>query len=260
MRFRLSFACMALACAVALAGCGKKEDEAPASAPAANAPAATPIDSANAGSVSGTVKFEGAAPKPARLKTEADPYCAKMHTSAPLTSEEAVVGAGGALANVVVYVKTGLENRTFETSKNAVELNQEGCEYKPHVIAVQTNQPVTIINSDDTTHNIHPTPANNPDWNKSQGPKAEKITQSFAREELAIPVKCNIHGWMKSYIAVFKHPYFKVTGKDGTFDLQNLPAGEYTLEAWHEKYGKSEQKVTVGAKEAKKVDFVFKAS
>jgi plastocyanin len=259
MRFRLPHACMALACTLALAGCGKKAEES-APAPAANAPAATPIDAATAGSVSGTVKLDGAAPKAARLKTEADPFCSKMHTSAPLTSEEVVAGAGGALANVVVYVKTGLENRTFETPKTAVELNQEGCQYKPHVIGVQTNQTVQIVSADDTTHNVHPTPVNNPDWNQSQGPKAAALTHTFAREEIAVPVKCNIHGWMKSYVAVFKHPYFQVTKADGTFELKNLPPGDYTIEAWQEKYGKTEQKVTVGPKESKKIDFVFKAS
>lgn len=256
MRFRLPCACIALACSLALAGCGKKEEES-APVPAA---AATPIDAATAGSVAGMVKLDGAAPKAARLKTDADPFCTKMHASAPLTSEEVVTGDGGALANVVVYVKTGLENRTFETPKNAVELSQEGCQYKPHVIAVQTNQPVDIVSLDDTTHNVHPTPANNPDWNQSQVPKAAKLTHSFAREEIAVPVKCNIHSWMKSYVAVFKHPYFQVTTASGSFELKNLPPGDYTIEAWHEKYGKTEQKITVGPKESKKLDFVFKAS
>ena len=258
MRFRLPHACIALACVLALAGCSKKEEEAPA--PAASATAAKPIDAATAGSVAGTVKLDGAAPKAARLKTEADPYCAKAHGSAPLFSEEVVTGDGGALANVVVYVKTGLESRTFETPKNAVEISQEGCQYKPHVIAVQTNQAIEVINSDDTTHNIHFTPVNNPDWNKSQASKAAKESHSLAREEIAVSVKCNIHSWMKSYVAVFKHPYFQVTTTSGAFELKNLPPGDYTIEAWHEKYGKTEQKVTVGPKESKKLDLVFKAS
>ena len=182
------------------------------------------------------------------------------HASAPLSAEEVVVGKDNALENVVVYVKSGLENRSFPTPTETVELNQNGCQYKPHVIAVMVNQPLAIVNTDQTTHNIHPTPANNRDWNKSQGPGADKIVDSFAREEVAIPVKCNVHSWMKSYIAVMKNPYFKVTGADGSFEIKNLPPGDYTITAWEEKYGSQDQKITVGAKDAKKVDFVFKAS
>jgi plastocyanin len=261
MKLRWHPALIALAAALAFAACSKKEEAPAATAekPAAAAPAAA-IDPATAATVAGTVKLDGAPPKEARLKTDSDPYCAKAHASAPLTAEEVVTGAGGALENVVIYVKSGLENRSFPTPTEAVELNQIGCQYKPHVIAVMANQPINIVNSDQTTHNVHPTPANNRDWNKSQGPGAEKITDSFAREEIAIPVKCNVHSWMKSYIAVLKNPYFKVTGADGTFELKNLPPGDYTIAAWHEKYGATEQKVTVGAKESKKIDFVFKAS
>jgi plastocyanin len=183
-----------------------------------------------------------------------------MHAAAPLLSEEVVTGKDGALANVVVYVKAGLENRSFPTPTEAVTLTQNGCEYKPHVVALMVNQPISIVNADQTTHNIHPTPANNRDWNKSQGPGAEKITDSFAREEVAIPVKCNVHSWMKAYIAVLKNPYYQVTTSDGTFELKNLPPGDYTITAWQEKYGSMDQKVTIGPKESKKVDFVFKAS
>ncbi len=258
MKLRLPYAAAALACVFALAGCGKKEEEA-TKAPASQ-PAATPIDPATAGIVSGSVKLDGAPPKAARLKTDADAYCQKMHASAPLVSDEVVTGEGGSLANLIVYVKTGLENRTFETPKDAVVLDQNGCQYKPHVVALMANQSIDITNSDDTTHNIHPTPKNNRDWNKSQSPKAAKITDAFAREEVAIPVKCNVHSWMKSYSAVFKHPYFQVTTTKGSFELKNLPPGDYTIEAWHEKYGVTEQKVTVGPKETKKIDFVFKAS
>jgi plastocyanin len=261
MSIRLHYIALGVAAALALAACSKKE-EAPAekAAAPAPAPAAAPVDAATAGSVSGTVKLDGPAPKMAKLHTDSDPYCAKMHASAPLLSEEVVTGKDGALANVVVYVKAGLENRTFPTPTESVTLTQNGCEYKPHVVALMVNQPISIVNSDQTTHNIHPTPANNRDWNKSQGPGAAAITDSFAREEVAIPVKCNVHSWMKAYIAVLKTPYFQVTTTDGTFDLKNLPPGDYTVTAWQEKYGSVDQKVTVGPKESKKVDFVFKAS
>jgi len=249
--------CAALVLFVVTAACSKKEPEPPSTA-STPAPAATPIDPATAGSVAGIVKLDGAAPKPQKVRMDAEPICAKMHPTAQM-SEDYVVGGKGELANVVVYVKDGLGNRTFGTPKEPVVLDQNGCIYKPHVIAVQTNQTVEVTNSDATSHNIHPTPANNKEWNKSQPPKAEKIVESFAREEIAIPVKCNVHPWMKSYIAVFKHPYFKVTGKDGAFDLKNLPPGEYTIAAWHGELGETTQKVTIGAKETKTVEFVFKA-
>ncbi len=249
-----------LAAALALAACSKNEEAPPPSQPAASAPAAAPVDAATAGTITGTVKLDGVAPKPVRFKTDSDPYCSKVHASDPLMSEEVVVDKNNDLANVVVYIKTGLENRTFPTPSDTVQLDQTGCHYRPHVIALMVNQPLAIVNSDQTTHNIHPTPANNRDWNKSQAPGADKITDSFAREEIAIPVKCNVHSWMKSYIAVLKTPYFFVTKDDGTFEIKNLLPGDYTIAAWQEKYGSTEQKVTVGPKEAKKVDFVFKAS
>jgi hypothetical protein len=189
---------------------------------------------------------------------DAEPTCAKQHSGA-ITEETVVVGEKGALADVVVYVKDGLGNRTFDTPKEPVVIDQKGCIYTPHVVALQTNQPLKVTNSDPTSHNIHPVPQNNKEWNKSQAPGAAPIEESFSREEVAIPVKCNVHPWMKSWIAVFKHPYFQVTKKDGSFHLHNLPPGEYTIVAWHGELGTSEQKVTIGPKESKTIEFVFKA-
>lgn len=249
---------MAVGAFALLAACGSKESSAPAEQPkaAASAPTVT-VDPATAGAVTGSVKFDGVAPKAKRIRMDAEPACASKHAGG-VTDEEFVVGGGGAFANVVVYVKEGLKGE-FTVSKQPAVLDQSGCVYTPHVIAVQTNQTIEVKNSDPTTHNIHPTPAANREWNESQPQGAGALQKSFAREELAIPVRCNVHPWMKSYVAVFKHPYFMVTGKDGKFEIKNLPPGEYTLEAWHEKLGASApQKVTVGAKESKTVDFVLK--
>ncbi len=249
---------LAAALSFALVSCGKKEttENAPATS---TAPAEVPVDMSTAGSVSGTVKLDGAAPAPKKINMAAEPSCAAQHPT-PATDQDVVAGSGGALGNVVVYVKDGLGNRTFATPKGAITIDQKGCMYIPHVVALQTGQTLDVVNSDKTTHNIHPVPKNNREWNKSQPPGAPNIEEVFGREEVVIPVKCNVHPWMKSYIAVFKHPYFQVTKTNGSFELKNLPAGTYTIEAWHEKYGTTSQTVTLAAKESKTVSFVFKAA
>jgi plastocyanin len=207
-------------------------------------------------SVKGTVKFVGAAPKPSRIDMSQDPLCAKLH-STPATTEDVVVGGDGGLANVVIYVSDGLTSHDFQPPTQPAVLEQKGCQYNPHVLALQANQKLNVVNGDDTTHNIHPTPNNNREWNMTQ-PHGMPLEQTFAREEIAIPVKCNIHPWMKGYIAVFKHPYFAVTDKSGSFELKDLPPGAYTITAWQEKLGSQTQKITVSAGEAKTLDFAFK--
>ena len=207
--------------------------------------------------VRGTVKVEGTVPKPKPINMAADPSCAKQHPS-PVFTQELMADSKGDLQNVVVFVSDGLGDRAFDTPSQPVEMKQKGCMYEPHVLALQANQPVEVTNNDPTTHNIHPQPANNREWNKAEVP-GSKIEESFPRPEIAIPVKCNVHPWMRGYVAVFKHPFFAVTGKDGTFALNNLPPGTYTIQAWHEKLGTSTQKITIGANESKNIDFVFKS-
>lgn len=207
-------------------------------------------------SVKGVVKFEGTSPKPTRIDMSQDPICSKAHSTAPAT-EEVVVGGAGGLANVVVYVSDGLTAHDFPPPQQPVVLEQKGCQYKPHVLAMQAGQKLDVVNSDETTHNIHPIPNNNREWNMTQ-PHGMPLQQTFAREEVSILVKCNVHPWMKGYIAVFKHPYFAVSDKNGGFELKNLPPGTYTITAWQEKLGTKTQKVTVGAGEAKTADFAFK--
>lgn len=248
--------------ALVLAGCGGNQEtaeNAPTSAPAGGAPAGKMVDPTTAGSITGSVMLEGAAPRMRPINMAAEPACAKAHSS-PVLSEEVVTGDGGSLANVVVYVKTGLEGYSFPAPTGAVELDQKGCQYIPHVLALRAGQNLEVVNNDPTTHNVHPVPADNREWNESQPPNAAAIDRSFARPEIAIPVKCNVHPWMKSYVAVLPNPAFQVTGKDGAFNLSNLPPGDYTLVAWHELYGTSEQNVTIGSKESKSVMFTFKAS
>jgi len=187
----------------------------------------------------------------------ADPNCAKQHAT-PVFAQEVMTDSKGNLQNVIVFVSEGLGDRKFDPPTQSAVLEQKGCQYNPHVLALQTNQKLNVVNSDETTHNIHPLPSNNREWNETQ-PHGVVIEEAFAREEVAIPVKCNIHPWMRGYVAVFKHPYFAVTGKDGSFNLSNLPPGTYAIEAWHEKFGTTTQKITVGANETKNIDFIFKS-
>jgi len=212
---------------------------------------------ADAGSsLTGEVKFSGTAPKPTRIDMSQDPLCAKAH-SGPAYTEDVVVGSDNGLENVVVYVSDGLTNHNFQPPQQPATFEQKGCQYKPHVLALQAGQKLDIVNSDETTHNIHPTPNNNREWNMTQ-PHGTPMEQTFAREEVAVPVKCNVHPWMKGYIAVLKHPYFAVTDKTGHFEIKDLPPGTYTITAWQEKLGTQVQKITVAGGEAKTLDFTFK--
>jgi plastocyanin len=206
--------------------------------------------------VRGVVHFDGKVPPAKTVSMAADPVCAKQHAT-PVLAQDIVADSKGDLQNVVVYVSEGLSGQTFDAPAQPAVVEQKGCMYLPHVLAVRANQPLQLVNSDATSHNIHPQPANNREWNKAE-PPGTKMEETFGREEIAIPVKCNVHPWMRGYIAVFKHPYFAVTGKDGSFDLGNLPPGTYTIKAWHEKLGSSTQTVTVGANETKEISFVFK--
>jgi plastocyanin len=240
-----------------LVGCGKKEsaESQPAAAPAAAqpaAPAATPIDPSTVASVSGTVKLDGAAPKPAKIDMSQDAACKGTNTA------ETIVADGGNLANVFVYVKDGLGGRTFDVPKEAVVIDQQGCKYHPHMLGVMTGQNIDIKNDDQTTHNIHPTPQANREWNESQPPAAAPIEKSFAREEIMLPVKCNQHPWMRMYINVVKSPFYAVTGPDGKYTIKGLPPGDYTIAFVQEKLGEQTQKVTLAAKDSKTVDQSFK--
>jgi len=229
-----------------------------AAAPAAAIGPSASADTSAPAAVSGVVRLDGPAPAAKPISMAKDPECLKMHPGG-VSTEEAITGSDGRLGNVIVYVSEGLGDRTFDPPANPVVIEQKGCTYRPHVLTMQANQKIQIVNSDPTSHNIHPMPLNNREWNKSQPSGQPPIEATFAREEIAIPVKCNEHPWMRAYIAVFKHPFFMVTGKDGKFDLKGLPPGEYTISAWHEKFGTVEQKITVGGKETKTMDFVFKA-
>ena len=253
----LSFAA-GVVLAAAVVSCGGKGNESEAPAPAAN-PSGKPVDSATAGTVTGMIKLEGTPPRPKNINMAAEPNCAKEH-STPAQTEDVVPGDGGTLQNVVVYLKGDFSQYSFPANSTPQEIDQKGCQYHPHVLAMQTAEPLQVVNSDQTTHNIHPVPKDNREWNESQPPGAPPIMQSFARPEVTIPVKCNVHPWMKAYIAVFDNPYYAVTGKDGSFTIKNVPPGTYTVTAWQESLGSQDQSVTVGPSESKTVTITYKAN
>ena len=251
-----------LAAALTLVGCGgdkppetAKTDSA---APAAAGGAAAVPDDVNGGTITGKVLFTGDKPKMATMDMSATPACELKHKDAPQKSEAVVVNSNGTLKYAFVWVKSGLPDKTWAVPTTAVLLDQNGCMYKPHMIAVMTGQNIDIKTSDSTNHNIHPQPSVNQEWNESQSPGSEDKMKSFARQEIMIPVKCNVHPWMRAFINVVSHPFFAVTGDDGTFTLKGLPPGTYTIEMRQEKYPAQEQTVTVGAKDSKTVDFTVK--
>jgi plastocyanin len=258
---RKLFLTLCLGITLVLVSCGQKETPAPeeTAAPTEQAAPPTPIDQATVASVTGKVAFQGAKPKLARIMMDQDPVCVQKH-SGPVLAEDGAVNDNGTVPNAFVYVKAGAEKYNFAVPTESVELDQDGCVYKPHVVGVQVGQTLRILTKDPTTHNIHPMPKDNREWNMSQAPNAAPLEQKFSRPEIMIPVKCNQHPWMKAYVGVTKNPFFAVTGSDGTFTIKGLPPGDYTIEAWSPTFGTQEQKVTVGAKESKTVEFTLKSS
>lgn len=250
-----------LAGGLTLGGCGgdKPAETAKTEATAPAAGGSAIPDEANGGTITGKVAFTGEKPKMATLDMSANPACERAHKGSGQKSEEVVVNGNGTLKYAFVWVKSGLPaNQQWAVSTTGVSLDQHGCMYQPHVIGVMTGQSFEIKNSDPTNHNIHPQPTVNADWNESQSPGQAAMTKSFARQEVMIPVKCNVHPWMRAYIGVVGHPFFAVTGDDGAFTIKGLPPGTYVIQSWHEKYGPMEQTVTVGAKESKSVEFSYK--
>ena len=257
MSMRKSLAVITFAAPLALAACAGGEKEAPAAAPASSQ-AAAPAGGAGAGkgsaSVSGKVGFAGAPPAAEKIKVSADPYCQKEHKDG--LERKTVDVKDGGLKDVFVYVKSGI-NGTYPPPTEAAELDQHGCMYKPHLVGLQVGQSLKIKNSDETLHNIHPRPAVNAEFNIGQPRKGMESTKSFDKKEVMIPVGCDVHPWMRSYISVVDHPFFAVTDEDGKFEIKGLPAGEYEIEAVHEKLKSTTGKITVKDGESAKLDLNY---
>lgn len=239
---------------IAAAGCSGDEKPSAAGAPAN----AQRVDSATAGAIIGRVTFEGTPPANPPVKISADPLCLRANEGG-LTLENYIVKDGG-LENVFVHVKDGLGNYVFDTPADSVKIDQQGCRYVPHVVGARVGQPVEIGNSDATTHNIHSLPDANREFNLAQFKLGQKNVETFTVAEVMIPIKCDLHSWMRAYVGVVEHPYFAVTTNGGRFELKGVPPGTYTLEAWHEKGGTQTQQITVAAKETKEIGFTYKSA
>ncbi|MBI1870071.1 MAG: hypothetical protein HYS07_02640 [Chlamydiae bacterium] len=239
-----------------LQGCGKKENKNTSSSPIPpNSTPALSVDPQKTGMIKGKVLFKGEAPTPQELPIRGNPECSVFHPGKVYAQELLV--QNGRIENVFIYVKEGLENYSFETPKTSIKMDQSKCLYVPHVLGVQVNQPVLLVNSDPTLHNVHSYSKNNPSWNLGMPFEGMEITKTFSSPEVMISLKCDVHPWMTGYLGVVSHPYFVVTEAEGTFELKNLPPGKYVIEAWHEKLGTQDQSIEITPDEEKELEFTF---
>jgi hypothetical protein len=208
------------------------------------------------GIVSGKVILTGTPPKSQVIDMSKEPECVKLNPKQRVI-EDTVTGPDNGLKNVVVFISVGAP-ATSAPQATPVTLNQQNCHYTTRVLAFQVEQEVKVINSDPLTHNIHPMPVTNREWNKVQPKGSPPLVSSFNKPEF-IPVKCNLHSWMRAYFAVMPTSYFAVTGEDGRFTLPELAPGKYTLTAWHETYGTRNQEITVAPGQQVTIDFTYNA-
>lgn len=237
-----------------LIACGGGDDAGEqATAPAADTAGAV-VDESTAGTVKGAVNYDGPDPDTV-VAMDADPKCAALHGE-PVQTQK-IEGEQGKLANVFVYVKSGLESYDFPTPTEKKTLDQQGCRYHPHVMGIQVGQPLVIKNSDDTLHNVHALPEQNQEFNQGQPFQNMEFEKTFSSPEVMVDFKCDVHPWMNAYIGVVDHPYYAVTDESGNFEIPKLPPGTYTLEAWHEELGTQTKDVTVEQNGTVEVTFDF---
>ena len=262
-----------LAMALLIPGCGDGEQAGPGrgttpqpgpAAPSTGTKPGTPPTVPTAGAVPGTatvrgrVVWEGTPPKNKRIEMTSTPFCAASH-GGPTTGDVWIVGEDGGLANVVVSIVEGLPAGKWPVREDAVVLDQVGCMYEPHVIAIQVGQDLKVTNSDDTTHNVHFKSRYNGDWNMTQSAKGTvDAKQDPARPETGTALfKCDIHTWMEARASIFEHPFFDVSDEGGAFEIGRLPAGRYLVRAWHEKAGEKQDWITVENDGEAEITFTF---
>ena len=248
---------VALSMALSAAACGGGEQTAPAT-PATSTGTGPRIDAATVSEIKGTITVDGTVPANERIRMIADPACNRQAQGDQFQETYAVGADGKSLGNVFIHIKDGLGNYSYDAVTTPVVLDQQGCRYRPHVFGIRVGQPLEIVNNDPTLHNIHALPKSNTEFNNGQPIQGMKTTHTFTQAEVMVPFKCDVHGWMNAFVGVLDHPFFAVSGADGSFSLKGVPPGTYTLEAWHEKLGTMTQSVTVGSSETKDVAFTFK--
>jgi len=233
-----------------LADCGG------ATAPQAAALPDARVDPATAGTISGRILFQGQAPKMQVIDMSSNPSCERQHKG-QVRAETVVVNPNGTLRNAFVWIKDGLAPAHWIPPADSVKLDQSGCIYEPHVIGIMVGQTLEILNDDPVNHNIHAESQVNSPWNIAEAPRAEHSFRKFASPEVLFPVTCSVHPWMRSWIGVSPHPFFAVTGVDGSFALRGVPPGTYTIEVVQEKLGRKEGRLTLPASGNATIDFTY---
>lgn len=245
---RIGWALATMAVA-ALAGCGGAGTSSPA-------PTAT-VDPATAGHITGRVRYAGDAPAAEMVRIDADRSCVTLNDADTMRADSVVLGEGDALQNVFVYVSQGLDRRSWPVPAEPVVIDQQKCRYLPRVVGVRVGQALEIRNGDPLLHNVRSDSEINQPFNQGQPVQGMKFVHTFTTREVMVPIRCDVHAWMRAWVGALEHPFFAVTGEAGTFRLAGLPAGTYTVEAWHERLGTESQQVTVGAGETQDVVFTF---
>ena len=215
------------------------------------------INPAEAGNISGKVTYEGEVPPAEEIDMSAEPECAKKH-SGPILSQRLLVDKSGGLANVFLSIEADFEGLKFKVPAEPVVIDQGGCLYTPRVVGVRAEQRLLVSNSDPVTHNVHPLPRFNRESNRTQSAGSDPLLLPFRRPEMMIPVKCNLHSWMVTFVSVMPHPFFAVSAADGSYQIRGLPPGEYTLLAMHERLGHQRVTFTVGPGESKSIEIPYK--
>jgi len=210
------------------------------------------------GSIAGTIKFEGSAPHSRLIHMDADPVCYAVNKG-NVHSSVLLLGDNNTLGNVFVYIKSGLARSDYPPPDQAAVITQAGCNYSPHVLGVMQKQKVKFLNPDGTLHNVHGMCRINPEFNAAMPDFRKEIQVSFDKPEFMFQIRCDVHPWMQAWMAVLNHPFFSVTGPEGKFEIKDIPAGTYEIEAWHEKLGSKTATMTVKDQTSQTIDFTFSA-
>lgn len=213
----------------------------------------TPLDPGTTGTIAGTVAFAGTPPamRPVQMNAE----CRALHAE-PVLAGDALV-ADGRVENVFVWVKEGLGDRVFAVPRDPVVIDQKGCLYRPRVAGAQTCQPIEFRNSDAFLHNVRGAPRASSGWNFGMSLQGSTRTVRLEKPEIMVATRCDVHPWMVAYLGVLAHPFFAVTGPDGRFALPGVPAGDYVVAAWHERFGTREARASVRPGATAEVGFSY---